>query len=324
MAEEEEEKESRSTTQMAKDVAKSLFLGLPGAIGQAMYNDPLASSTVKLSPEGEEMVGSMMAETNPAIAAHVFLRDAYLSARDRDPGLALAAAFGLVTPFSSSQAKAAGKMLRKFIGTKQLPSGDLGTNHLGFKKALGEFVEQFPEETQAILAAGDDTIAMGKEIPGTVGSAAREYYPGGGAKPGTLDSFLEDASDRGFDPPGPRTVIAPYDLEQAARRSSSFMDENPDFAEYLTSSEFTEGRPYGGRPVDMDVEDMADSRLLDPSYKRTEGPLDVSKEEAMELRRQLELEAFDPDLDLPENLPPLENKIRSMRTDGMGAGPKPK
>ena len=324
MAEEEEEKESRSTTQMTKDVAKSLFLGLPGAIGQAMYNDPLASSTVNVSPEGEEMIGSMMAETNPAIAAHVFLRDAYLAARDRDPGLALASAFGLVTPFSSSQAKAAGKMLRKFISTKRLPSGDLSTNHLGFKKALDEFVEEFPEETQAILSAGDDTLDMGREIPGTMGGAAKEYYPGGGAKPGTLESFLEDASDRGFEPSGPRTAIAPYDLEQAAKRSSSFMDENPDFEEYLKSSEFTEGRPYSGRPVDMDVEAMEDSRLLSPRYKRTEDPMLVSKEEAMELRRQLELEAFDPDLDLPENLPPLENEIRSMRMDGMGAGPKAK
>ena len=315
--------EEKSASELAKEVAKSVFLGLPGAIGQAMYDDPMASSTVNLSPEGEEMGGSMMAEMNPAIATHAFLRDAYLSARDRNPGLALAAAFGLVTPFSSSQAKAAGKMLRKFINTKKLLPGD-NPKSLDFQKALDEFVEEFPEEAQAILAAGDDTLDMGREIPGTMGGAAKEYYPGGGAKPGTLQSFLEDASDRGFEPSRPRTVVAPYDLEQAAKRSRTFMDENPDFADYLKSSEFTEGRPYGGRPVDMDVEAMEDSRLLSPRYKRTEGPMIVSKEEAMELRRQMGLEGFDPDLDLPENLPPLENEIRSMRMDGMGAGPKNK
>ena len=323
------EEKQRTTGQLAKDVAKRVMTGLPEMIGQAVYNDPMASSTTKLPPAAEGMVASAMGEAmSPALGAYTFLRDAFVAARDRDPAMALAAAFGLVTPFSGTAAREAGEKLREFINTKKLLPGD-NPKSLDFQKALDEFVEEFPEDTQAILAAGDDTLDMGREIPGTIGGAAEEYYPGGSAKPGTLEAFLEDPSfgdvnPPGFDPAGPRTVVAPYDLEHAAKRSRTFMDENPDFAEYLKSSEFTEGRPYGGRPVDMDVEAMEDSRLLSPRYKRTEDPMLVTNEEAMELRRQLELEAFDPDRDLPENLPPLENEVRSMRMDGMGAGPKPR
>jgi len=287
------EEESKSIGQMAKDVASRVI--------QHIRDNPRegygGTSGVKPDDPGAQ-------EAAEGVNPMQDMIDLYRSVRDVDPGLALAAGFGIITPFSGSQAKAGAKALREFITGKKLGPNPDPTK---FRNALEEFVEADPESTQAILAGGDEFLGSG-DIQGMATSASKELLPGGGPKPGTLDAFLHDAQRTPPGKPGgPYTQVKKSELEAAAtgdmgRYGSQFMEDNPDFATYLKSPEYREGIPYAGKPVDMDVEDMADSRLLSPSDKRTEGSLDVSKEEAMELRRQM---GFD-DFGRNDELPPVD------------------
>ena len=214
----------------------------------------------------------------------------------------------MITPFSTSQARAAAGKLRKFIDSKVGKTQRYESIEDDFQQALSEFVEEFPEDTQAILAEGRPSIfepgrdATGRvEIPGSQGGTG-EFLPGSGGsrskqKPGTLARALDERDytenydgpfhqiDGGaeptgaFDPGGPRAVVDHGDLRKQAMHSEKFMEENPDFAAYLKKQGVTGELPYGGKPIDMDVEELGDTDVSLSDYYK--GKRDTAVDKAM-------------------------------------------